>query len=218
MLTQYVHESKAVGLKTTADSGYAFVKWTASKTTFTDDTANPITFTVDGNITITPVYTIPNAGAVAAAKSAAQTTLHQFTATNATTDAEVLAAVNAAIAKTGVTAAWKSGDGKTITDFGTNNVYLTISYTLAHGEKSENVQVFYIDQDGVPHGQLSTCDENQKAAVVVVSHFSIYAVGYKAKVQVLAMQQAGILMGKDSNKFDPQGQTTRAEAAAGLTF
>lgn len=35
-----------------------------------------------------------------------------------------------------------------------------------------------------------------------------------AKDAVKAIQQAGIMQGKDANKFDPQGKTTRAEASA----
>lgn len=40
------------------------------------------------------------------------------------------------------------------------------------------------------------------------------SIGAWAKDSVKAMQMAGVLMGKDGNKFDPQGMATRAEVSA----
>lgn len=37
-----------------------------------------------------------------------------------------------------------------------------------------------------------------------------------AAKEVRAMQQTGVLMGKDGNRFDPQGKATRAEVSAAL--
>lgn len=56
MLTFYDHGSKSVTLKATPDSGYTFEKWTKSDSPATDITDNPVTFTLDGEVTTTPVF------------------------------------------------------------------------------------------------------------------------------------------------------------------
>ena len=114
------------------------------------------------------------------------------------------------------------GDGKSITNFGTGSVYIAIPYTLGANEKAENVQVYYIDGGGVPHGQLSTYDTNRKAAVVVTSHYSTYAVGYKASAQAFGdiashwaksdieyVTSRGLLNGTGKTTFSPDSTMTR---------
>lgn len=56
MLTDYNYGAKYVKLKALPSKGYIFEKWTMSGGSTTESTDNPIEFTLDGEITITPAY------------------------------------------------------------------------------------------------------------------------------------------------------------------
>ena len=71
-LTWYTHSTKSVSLTATAEDGYTFQGWTTTGTNLSDTTTKKVTFTLDNVITVTPIFSNPNAdkAAVAAAKSA----------------------------------------------------------------------------------------------------------------------------------------------------
>ena len=72
-LNSYTHNTKSIILEAALNNGYTFKEWAASGTTLGDATKNPVAFTLDGKITIAPIFenqAMLDAQAVAAAKTA----------------------------------------------------------------------------------------------------------------------------------------------------
>lgn len=75
------------------------------------------------------------------------------------------------------------GGGKSVEHFGGGDVTVTIPYTLQAGEKADNVQGIYVDENGKAQWIAgSGYDSVAKILRFNTNHFSTYGVGYKAYV------------------------------------
>ncbi|HHX62764.1 MAG TPA: S-layer homology domain-containing protein [Epulopiscium sp.] len=79
--------------------------------------------------------------------------------------------------------------GTKVTEFGKGKVSITIPYTLDIKEKSENVVVYYIDDEGKLEEMLISAYDNKTGMLsFVTDHFSKFAVGYKEEVETEAIE------------------------------
>ncbi|WP_066460120.1 S-layer homology domain-containing protein [Anaerotruncus rubiinfantis] len=120
-----------------------------------------------------------------------------------------------------LTATYKGG-AKTITDFGSGSVTVEIPYQLQPGESAGGLYLVYIDGQGKPQFLMSS-SYDPKAEVLrgSTTHFSLYAVGYKAptvfsdiqdhwaKEDIEFVVARGILAGTGNGCFSPDGAMTR---------
>lgn len=110
-----------------------------------------------------------------------------------------------------------------ITDLNGNQIQVSIPYKPDSSEDTNNLLVYYINEQGqgtpVPS---SGYDEKNQQMVFETTHLSLYAVGYNevtfsdieshwAKDNIKFLAARGILKGKGAGLFDPNGNVTRAE-------
>lgn len=115
------------------------------------------------------------------------------------------------------------GKGKSVQNFGTGNVSVTIPYTFDSNEKVGNVQAVYVDGKGKVHWLVnSDYDSEEQVLRFSTDHFSTYGVGYKqintgfkdiadhpAKEDVEFVISRGLLSGTSTTAFKPNSAITR---------
>ena len=115
------------------------------------------------------------------------------------------------------------GKGKSVQNFGTGSVSVTIPYTLGAKEKAGNVQAVYVDAKGKVHWLVnSVYDRTEKVLRFSTSHFSTYGIGYNqtntafkdiadhwAKEEIEFAASRGLLSGTSTTAFSPNSAMTR---------
>ena len=118
-------------------------------------------------------------------------------------------------------------DGNKVTEFN-KQVEVTIPYTPEAGSDARKVTVFYVTDEGKLQNVIGIYNEATKSITFKTKHFSKYVVKQnnvtfadinsiawaKDKIEVIASK--GIISGIGSNKYNPQGNVTRAEFATML--
>ena len=121
------------------------------------------------------------------------------------------------------------GNGGKITNFGGNTVSIAIPYTLGKGENPGSLYAVYVDGKGKATKIInSSYDADQKAVIFTTSHFSRYAVGYRAscnftdiarhwaKTDIEFVTNRGLLSGTSKTTFSPNTAMTRGAFVTAL--
>jgi hypothetical protein len=116
--------------------------------------------------------------------------------------------------------------GKHITNFGKGTVTVSLPYELKEGEKAEDVNVWYLAEDGTMSEIPCTYNPVTELATFKTNHFSLYVVGTEGKTlwtnpfsdvkesswfyaAVRYVSEKGLMQGTGENSFNPKGATTR---------
>ncbi len=114
---------------------------------------------------------------------------------------------------------------QTISDFNGGKVSVSLPYTLAVGEKAENICIYYVDEGGkLVSIENAKYDKKTGCATFITKHFSYYVIGYHAGDKfsdvksnhwfydnVMYLVGKGIIKGKSDTSFAPNDRITRAE-------
>lgn len=115
-------------------------------------------------------------------------------------------------------------NGKKITEFG-GIVTVRIPYTLASGEKSLGIKVYYVTEEGkLIDVKSSSYDESNKMATFQTDHFSKFLIAYNqitfkdiqghwAQAYIERLANRDIIKGMTETTFVPDGNITRAQFA-----
>lgn len=123
-------------------------------------------------------------------------------------------------------------EGQPLSDFKDGKVKVFIPYELSKHEKTANLMVYFIDENGMAHKiKEITFDEKVGGIYFSTDHFSIFAVGYVeeaisqvkftdvpddhwAKSYIYYLAERNIIDGTGDNLFAPEKEITRAEFIA----
>ena len=105
--------------------------------------------------------------------------------------------------------------------FGGGSAKVILPYEIKNNRKPENYSVFYVNEAGKLEKLNAAYDEELKAFVFEIEHFSVYAVAFEEFVDIDtnayyydAVKWAaanGVTDGIDDTHFDPNGITNRAQ-------
>ncbi len=105
--------------------------------------------------------------------------------------------------------------------FGSGKAKVILPYEIENNRKPENYNVFYVDEAGNRQKLNATYDEEIKAFVFEIEHFSVYAVAFDQFVDIDANAYYydavkwavanGVTDGVDATHFNPSGITNRAQ-------
>ena len=149
----------------------------------------------------------------------------QLTATRLTDTSNLSGEAKAVVGSRPVfqlTATYQNG-ANTITDFGGSSVTVAIPYKLQPGESAGGLYLVYIDGQGKPQFLMnSSYDAENEVLRGATTHFSLYAVGYKApdafsdianhwaKEDIEFVAARSLMAGVGNGRFNPDGTMTRA--------
>ncbi|HHX60480.1 MAG TPA: hypothetical protein GX707_07050 [Epulopiscium sp.] len=116
-------------------------------------------------------------------------------------------------------------NGERVSKFGKGKISISIPYTLGADEKSENLAVYYINEDGkVEEMPNSIYDKKNGKISFETDHFSKFVIGYKedadimtftdienhwAKDNIEFVTARGLFTGTGQDKFSPELSMTR---------
>jgi len=124
----------------------------------------------------------------------------------------------------------KDANGNKITSFGKGTISISIPYTKAADEKTEDIAAYYVDEKGnVKKIENSTYDEKKGILAFDTNHFSIYGAGYVktvdtttsatpvftdiskhwAKSSIEYIVSLGLMNGTDKQLFSPDMNISR---------
>ena len=121
-----------------------------------------------------------------------------------------------------------SGNETLISNFN-KKVTVSIPYTLKRGEDPDNITVLYLADDGTVKNMSGKYDPDTGMVVFETIHFSKYIIksikvtfsdikpNFWAASYIESMAAKGIISGRPTGIYDPQGNVTRAEFAKMVT-
>lgn len=113
-----------------------------------------------------------------------------------------------------------TSDNADITDFGGNEIIVSIPYILKPGEHENAIVVYYVDNNGIYH-MVTNGQYNNGMVTFRTNHLSKFEVGYNqvnfedvtgwAEDYITYLAARKVINGVGNNKFLPQENITRAE-------